>query len=118
MAQFFENLSDYWPLVNEIAASYSKSDNIDDLWLVFQDFLELETKNIKETKPHALPKFQDEAFNSEVEKICANATEARVNFWTSRVELFRLLSTKFVGLAERKHRFLISTLLEIHRFIF
>lgn len=114
MAQLFENLTDYWPLVTEIAGSYTKSDILDDLWSSFQDLIERATEHIRETKPPALPKFTDDQLNADVEKICAEAVDARVNFWTNRLELYRLLSAKFVGLSERKNHFLVEAFFDVH----
>lgn len=117
LAQFYENLADYWPLVTEIAASYAKSESGEYLWSSFQSLIEYATEHIQETKPSVLPKFGDAVFDAEVKRICEESNDARVNFWSFRLELFRLLSTKFVALAERKHRFLIDGFFNFYEWV-
>ncbi|KAI6183438.1 Small subunit processome component 20-like protein [Aphelenchoides bicaudatus] len=115
LAQFFENLADYWPLVTEVASTFSRCANLDEMWSSFEYVLVYIHDNLHERTAPALqlPDITDETIQKEFQKLC-DESETRVNFSSLRLELYNLLSGKFVGLAERKHHYLIGNLVSIY----
>jgi hypothetical protein len=113
LAQFFENLADYWPLVTEIAVTFSRCSNVNGLWSCFENMLLFANENLHERLAPVvqLPDLGDGA--EQFQQLYQNA-ETRINMVSLRLELYNLLAGKFVVLAERKHRFLIESLFNIY----
>jgi hypothetical protein len=104
LAQLFEKLTVYWPMVSEIAGSFRTS-NADELWSTFSYFIDSSGNYIRDPKSFSI----DEDLKSMYGEL-----DMRVDFWSFRLEIFKLLSTDFVWLAERKNRFLVTILFDIY----
>lgn len=115
LAQYFENLTDYWPLVTEIASTFARCQNIDALWSCFESMLIYANANIYENKAPAvnLPDLNDRATCEEFQRICSES-EKRTSFCSFRLEMFHLMSDKFVWVAERKHRYLVQNIFDVY----
>lgn len=115
LAQFFENLADYWPLVNEIASTFSRCDNVDELWWNFENMLVFANENLHERIAPAvqLPDSNDDTINKQFQQLYQES-ETRINMVSIRLELYKLLAGKFAGVAERRHRYLIESLFDIY----
>lgn len=114
LAQYFVNLSAFWPQIAEVAASFSATFSADDLWAIFDEQLAA-TRCIREleTTAHFQPKLSDPALN-EIFVEARGEIDENINWWAFRLELLKLLEGEFAELAERKNRHLIALLFDVY----
>ncbi|KAI6238019.1 Small subunit processome component 20-like protein [Aphelenchoides fujianensis] len=115
LAQYFVNLTAFWPQIAEIAASFSAAFSVDELWAIFDEQLAAATRCIREpeTAAHFQPKLSDTALNAVFVEVRGEIDE-NVNWWAFRLELLKLLEGEFAELAERKNRRLIALLFDVY----
>ncbi|KAI6179072.1 Small subunit processome component 20-like protein [Aphelenchoides besseyi] len=115
VAQYFENLTAYWPQIAEVAASFSSEFSADDIWNIFEEFVNNSTRCIRDlaSSRQFVTEISSESLNNIFVSIRGEVNQ-NINFWVFRLELLKLMEAEFVELAERKNRHLISLLFDVY----
>ncbi|CAD5215453.1 unnamed protein product [Bursaphelenchus xylophilus] len=108
IAQLFEKLTLYWPLVNDIAKTMGEVVSTDALWVAFSEFIEVSNKFIRGGENEKIIGMSTDLINK-----IMHSEGSRVDYWSFRLEVLKLLG-RFMELAERKNRSLVPLLLDIY----
>ncbi|CAD5211202.1 unnamed protein product [Bursaphelenchus okinawaensis] len=110
VVQFYEALTLYWPLVGDVARNLGESLSLDSLWLVFNEFIEKSSQQIRNFEESTK---EDYGVLHALAQNVLKSTENRLDHWSFRLEVLKLLAS-FLDLAERKNRSLVPLLLDIY----
>lgn len=115
IAQLHEPLTLYWPQVQEVAKSFGDFVVSDLIWNVFNGIIDNANDYTRHPEKFNVPRldFISDASLQTLATQFFGSSEVRVDFWSFRIEVFKLLSN-FSEMAEKKNRSLIPILLDVY----